>query len=538
MSAKVGTVEFRILGTLEVRRDDGSLATIAGQRQRKVLATLLLDANRPVSVGRLIDAVWDGASPATAPQQVQNAISALRRVLGTAIVAARPGYRIAATDNQVDLLRFDHLVTSASQFTDTEHTRTVATLRAALTLWRGHALAGLTGRALEAAARHLDERWSRTAEQYYELELRRGRHAEVVADLSAVALDRPLHEWPVRSLMVALHRCGRQGDALEVYQRFRRHLAEELGLDPSRNLRLLHRAILRDDPGCATLPGPNARTPAGPLKPEQIPAGVGTFTGRQADLLALDAAVSSGGSRANGAALPVVAVVGDAGVGKSALAISWAHRVTKHFPDGQIYVDLHGHSAAPAVTPVDALRQILRSLGTPPAWIPIEAGEQAALLRTLVARRRVLFLLDNAAGPAQIRPLLPGSPTCLTIVTSRGDLSGLITSHDIRQWELGPLQPDEVTELLGALIGVERVRAEPEAAAELGSLCAALPLALRIVGARLAGRRHLTLGAVVCQLRRDRDLAVLVPSDDPDLAFRARSLAPHAGVDPDQCLLF
>lgn len=539
-------VEFRILGPLQVITEAGPMA-LGGRRPRTLLAMLLVHPGQVVPLDHLIDVIWDGDPPVTAKRQVQNDISTLRRRLdesGTGratIVADGRGYRITPQPGELDAQVFAGDVAKAAKLAaGGQLTEAVAALRSALRLWRGPALLGIAGQAVEAAAARLDEQRLTAIEQRFELELRLGHHDEVIADLTELVTANPLRERLVGQLMLALHRGGRQADAVQAYHDLRRRLADELGLDPAPALRQQFTAILNNDPGLA----PSTEVaPATPI-PRQLPADVAGFTGRREHLKQLDELLPVPDQRDT--AMVISTITGSAGIGKTALAVRWGHQVADRFPDGQLYVDLRGHAPGEPVRPIDALAQFLRGLGVPAAEIPAEESAAAARYRSLLADRRVLVLLDNAAGAAQVRPMLPASAGCLTLVTSRHQLAGLAARDGARRMTLDVLGAAEAQLLLERVLGRDRVAAEPEAATELARICSYLPLALRIAAASLLGRPRRRIGDLVAELRRDALSTLEIDDEEPgvraafELSYRALTadarqlfrLAGHAPV-PD-----
>jgi DNA-binding SARP family transcriptional activator/tetratricopeptide (TPR) repeat protein len=534
-------VRFRLLGTLDVFDDAGAPVRLTGLRQRKLLALLLLNAERAVSLDALVEAVWDDDPPATAKRQVQNSISALRRLL-TGCCSDRPGgppvivaegnaYRLRLAGAELDARIFSDQVAAAQELASAGRIgEAAANLRAATKLWRGPPLAGMTGRVLEAAAARLDEQRHSATEETVELELRLGRHGELVGELTELVAVYPLRERLVGQLMRALDRSGRRADALEVYRRFRLLLADELGLDPGVPLQELHTAILNDEPDPAwpgapadQRAGPRVGQPAAarPPAPAQLPTDVAGFTGRADHLKELDEllAVDPAGPAT---AVVISAIAGTAGVGKTALAVHWGQKVRHHFPDGQLYANLRGFDpAGAAVDPADALRGFLDALGVSPDGIPVDLTGRATLFRSTVAGRRLLVLLDNALDADQVRPLLPGSPTCVVLITSRNQQSGLVAAEGARPVILDLFDQAEAHQLLAVRLGAQRLAAEPEAVDEIVTQCARLPLALAVAAARAAARPGFPLAALAADLRAARGGLDAFAGTDPATDVRA-----------------
>lgn len=535
-------MEFRVLGPLEVRAG-GQLIDIGGVRQRRILAALLLHPNRAVSLSRLAEVAWDHDPPPTARRQVQNRVAALRRMLapaGGCIEVHTSGYVLRVEPGALDAVAFDKLAERGRAAADPK------LLREALLLWRGPALSGLGGTVLDRAATGLEERRLAVLEECLELELAVGGHSRIVGELRILIAEHPLRERFVGLLMVALYRCGRQAEALAAYAQLAHCLAEELGVDPGPHLRRLHEAVLREDSSLAA-PTPPARAVSGAVTPSQLPADVSGFTGRMTDAARLDRMLSDGQIER---AVAISVVSGTAGVGKTALAVHWAHQVRDKFGDGQLYINLRGHARDTPVRPIDAVTSLLRGLGVAPERIPPALDDAAALYRTLLADRRVLVLLDDAADAEQVRPLLPGGSANLVLITSRDTLAGLVARDGARRITLATLDPDEAYALLARTLGPERVAAEPAATADLARLCAYLPLALRIAAANIADEASIAEYAE--QLTAGNRLAALaIEGDDQaavrsvfDLSYRALSeparrmfrllgLVPGPDVTPD-----
>lgn len=536
-------VELRVLGPLEVW-SRGQRVRVGGARTRRLLTALALEADRAVPVHRLVDVLWDDDPPATATRQVQNTAAALRRLLVDAaggrapadlLITDGPGYRLTSDGVELDLQVFtDRLALARDAVAARETAKAIEELRFALGLWRGPALAGIGSRVLAAAAVELDERRLGALEECIELELALGRHRNLVGELSAVVAEHPLRERFTAQLMLALYRNGRAGDALGAYQRLRARLADELGLDTSLELQRLESAILRADPSLG-LPGeqPNPVVTSPVAAPRQLPADTAAFVGRADHLAELEALrPTETGEQARAAV--ITAIDGTAGIGKTTLAVHVAHRIAGDFPDGQLYINLRGFdSAAAPLPPGAALGQFMRALGADPQHIPTDLDEQAARYRTLLADKRVLILLDNAADTEQVRPLLPGSPTSLVVVTSRNQLTGLVIQHGAHRLTLDLLTPDEARHLLRQTVGADRVDREPDAAAHLIDLAARLPLALRILGERANRLPATPLADLVAELRAERDrLDVLDTEGDTATNLRAVFSYSYRALDP------
>jgi DNA-binding SARP family transcriptional activator/tetratricopeptide (TPR) repeat protein len=471
---------------------NGSAVNVGRPQTRAVLALLALNVGEPVDANGIVDALWGGAEPATARTQVQNAVSAVRRALATcgypeAIESGRYGYQLALAPDTVDIAEFDRLTQTARESADDAEVAASA-LRRALGLWRGTPLADATGAFIHGARANLVERQLLALELLADTELGRQQGSSVIADLLPAVGEHPFRESLRWRLMVALDRSGRQAEALQSFRAYRRLLAEQEGLDPGATIAQVAADILR---GTAPAAGPTPPPPVepatvepirpAPTGPAQLPAPALPFVGRRGYLDELDI-IAAGATR-------VVAVTGMAGVGKTALATEWAWRVRTGYPDGQLFVDLRGFTPGQTLTPVVALARLLRALGEPSERIPTDVDEAAAAYRSRLNGRRMLVILDNASGPDQVRPLLPGGRDTFTIVTSRDTLTGLVARDGARPIALEPLSRNESELLIRDVSAGYGAPVNPETAEAMAADCGQLPLALRLAAANLAERR-------------------------------------------------
>jgi DNA-binding SARP family transcriptional activator len=475
-------------------------------RQQTILGALLLDANRVVSGDWLIEAIWDGDPPSTARSQVQNCVSALRgifRRLGVPnpIVTSPPGYLMRVPDHLLDIGVFGQSVARAAAAERAERLEeAVDLLREALALWRGPVLGGEVSRPLRGRAARLDEERLGVLEERIDLDLRLGRHRRLVGEVSGLVEEYPLRERLRGLLMLALYRCGRPAEALAVYRAGRAVKVANVGLEPGKELKRLHAAILAEDD--ALLPGrprPGDADPKSMSVPHQLPSGIADFVDRDALIEQAESVLSGENERAP--AVRILVITGKAGVGKSTLAVHVAHRMhADHFADGQLYCNVAGMRGTPA-TPADVLGRFLRALGVPGASIPDDLDERAEMYRTLLDGRRMLIVLDDVTAEPQIVPLLPGSDQCAVIVTSRARLTGV---PGARLLEVDTLSTSQAVRLIGNVIGPDRVREEATAADALVRLVGGLPLAVRILAVRLAARPHWSLATMLERLADDR----------------------------------
>ncbi|MFF3751787.1 BTAD domain-containing putative transcriptional regulator [Streptomyces sp. NPDC002018] len=491
-----------MLGSVEARLD-GRPVELGHARQRCVLAALMVDANRAVAVDRLIDRVWGERPPQRAQASLYSYVSRLRQALspaaGDADIERRPGgYALAVDTYAVDLHRFRDLVERARTADDSD---AVALFEQALALWRGEAAAAQDSPWFNSLYEALHRERHAAELDLVDVLLRAGRHTGLPAELATRVEAHPLDERLVGQLMLALYRGGRASDALARYEETRGRLAAELGTDPGPSLRELRQRILTADPALDTPAPRSAVGPAAPPAPvpRQLPAPPPMFTGRNRELARLGKLLEPRAER--GGTVVISAIGGSGGIGKTWLALRWAHSRQEHFPDGQLYADLRGFSpSGPPVPAAVAVRAFLEALGAPPGSIPADPDAQAALYRSLTAGKRLLILLDNARSTTQVLPLLPGSPTCTVLVTSRHQLTGLTAAHGGTPLTLDVLTETEALELLTRHLGAARITDEPEAAATLLRHCAGLPLAISILAARATTNPALTLAALAAEL--------------------------------------
>ena len=490
-------MRYGVLGPLGLWRD-GQWCTVDATKWRTLLALLLSAHGQMISADRLLDELWGEERPPTAAKVLQGYVSRLRRLVGENSLLTRKsgyradGYQLVIQPGDLDADRFVELAEQGRRALERgEATTAIDRLREALELWRGPAFADVPPTPiLTAELAGLRERHLVAGEYYADALMACGCHDQALAALGPIAADNPLREGAHGRLMLALYRCGRQADALAAYRDLRQTLTVELGIDPSSPVQRLHERILAADP--------KLLAPAASPVPRQLPHSSITFTGREPEIAALRDLLCRGGH----GTVVISAINGIGGIGKSALALHVANRLAERFPDGQLYVDLHG--ATTGVTPLKpekALGWFLRSLGADQSGPPQDAEEASARFRTTMAGRRMLVVLDNAATADQVRPLLPGGTGCAVLITSRRALTTLEGAVHIH---LGALHDEQAIELLERLVGGDRIAGERDAAIALIHLCGGLPLALRITGARLAARPGLPLCAFAEHLADER----------------------------------
>ena len=512
-------VRFHLLGDVEVVFGTNRV-TVGAQRQRTILAVLLLNANRVVTIDQLIDAVWEDDPPATARSQAQICISALRRLLARHDAAGmletrETGYLLRVPPDALDVAIFDRLVGAARAASNEGDLETAAQqLQEAVRLWRGPALSGVAERWGALSAAWLNETRLSAQEDLFEIQLNLGRHHEIIADLTRHLSENPLRERPRAQLMLALYRCGRQPEALEVYRTGRVQLIDQLAIEPSPMLLDLERAILSNDPA---LELPDQAQPAHPAAPtmepaaHQLPADIADFTGRTALVARIEQLLDNGpqarvdrlrvspappGTRRS-SAVPVVVLAGGPGTGKTALAVHVAHLRSARQPEQvQLHANLAGSTDSPE-DPSGVIARFLLALGVPPAAVPAEPEARAQLYRSLLAERPATVILDDAASEEVTRQLLPGSSACAVLVTTRQAFGSLLGAAVV---EVAELTPTEGAELLAQIIGRARFDREAAAGRQLVKAVDCLPLGIRMIGAKLLVKQHWTLAELLAHL--------------------------------------
>jgi DNA-binding SARP family transcriptional activator/tetratricopeptide (TPR) repeat protein len=499
---------FGVLGPLTLQVDGVEVPVPPG-KQRILLAGLLLRSGRTVTADQLAEMLWGPVRPRQATVISQNYVMRLRRALGRGgdRIATRPGgYLMRVDPGEFDVTAVEEALAAAHRSAQSgAWSETAAHACAALALWRGEPLCDIDSDVLTAEEiPRLTELWFTARELRVEAGLQLGEHTEIVAQARQLAADVPLREHTQALLMRVLDKCGRRAEALQVYLDARSMLVEELGCEPGPELQAVHSEILAGNSGRGASPSGSAEPAGGPAfpVPRQLPPAVARFTGRGTELAALDALLAAP-APGTPLAMLITAIGGTAGVGKTALAVHWAHRAGWRFPGGQLYVNLRGYDLDEPVTAGDALAGFLRALGVPGEQIPDEPEERARLYRSKLAGRHVLVVLDNARDGEQVRALLPGDPGCLTVVTSRDQLAGLVATAGARRLDLSLLPLADAVGLLRSLIG-RRIDDDPEAAEELAGLCARLPLALRIAAELAAARPGSPMADLVTELAAGR----------------------------------
>jgi DNA-binding SARP family transcriptional activator/Tfp pilus assembly protein PilF len=531
--------QVRLLGPVDLRI--GHLErSVAGTRRKAVLTVLALSAGQTVAVDRIVDAVWSGDAPATAANTLQSHVSYLRGLFRTreTIIASAPGYRLELPGDATDVREAERLIAQADQTDDAAERATL--LRSALALWRSRPLADLSGIAwFDMQAERIERQRSNAYISLVKARLRLGEHAALVPELESLGDRHPFDEALHAELMLALYRSGRQADALEAYRRIRERLLDQLGIDPGRPLRDLETAILRQD---SDLDTPSAVTSTTVIRrgsdavPAQLPLALANVLGREPELELLDDALPTDGEESPAV---VYAVSGPPGVGKTALAVAWAHRVASRFPDRQLYANLRGFSPqGTVIAACDVLHGFLEALGVPPQRIPETLPARMGLYRTLLAGKRVLVLLDNARDAKHVRSLLPAAPGSAAIITSRNKLTSLVATDGAVAVPLGVLSREAAHRILTQRLGQKLVATEPDAVDEIISRCAGLPLALGIVAARITTDRSVSLASIADEMLAACDALDALSGGDHRADVRVVISWSYAVLSPDAARLF
>ncbi|MCX4578336.1 tetratricopeptide repeat protein [Streptomyces sp. NBC_01571] len=515
-------VRFMVLGPVRAWRGETEL-DLGRPKERALLALLLARADQPVGLNEIVDALWDHRPPHSAVNVVRRLVGALRRLLepglpartaGHWLVRDAGGYRLLTDSGSLDLLRFRELCDEARRaVAEEDPARGARLFGEALSLRRGPVAAGIPAEVrAHAAFTALGREYVAAVREAADAALRADVPATVLPQLQKAAAEHPLDEPLLARLILALAADSRRSEALGTYRSACARLGDELGIDAGPELHEAHRtALLRTSAASAEAdasprtPGEHAAATSGPrtptvVAPAQLPDYLATFTGRQTEL-ADGLALLTRDAGPDGTVV-ISAIGGMAGIGKTTLAVHWAHQVAHRYPDGQLHVNLRGFDPSGAVmSPGEAVRGFLDALGVPPERVPHGVDAQAALYRSLLSGRRFLVLLDNARDTDQIRPLLPGGPGCLTIVTSRNQLSGLVAAHGAHSLTLRPFDAGQSRAFLVSRLGAARTEAEPRAVSEIVERCGGLPLALACVAARAATQPHVPLSSVAAELR-------------------------------------
>jgi DNA-binding SARP family transcriptional activator len=519
---------------------DGAVVKMPRGRCGVLLAVLAMSVGHPVGVNRLAELIWPEEQPEHVRPSVQSLVARMRGLVPATVITAADGYMLETDPEHVDLLRFRRLMRATDETADPG--AAAALLDQALRLWRGEPLCDLRSSVLDrdVIPGIIEERLL-AVQRRAELDLDAGRHDRVIAELQALTGRYQLREPFWGQLIRALAAAGRPAEAIQQYHRAREILAEKLGVDPSADLQALYQQLLRAAQPAGRGPAQRAAhtNAAARIVPRQLPAAVRHFAGRASELKILSELLPEPAAEDADDAVVISVIGGTAGIGKTALAVHWAHRVAPRFPDGQLYVNLRGFDpSGTPMAPAEAVRGFLDALGVPARQIPADPVGQAALYRSRLAGRRMLIVLDNARDAEQVQLLLPGSPGCLALVTSRNQLGGLIALNGAVPLTLDLLTVDEARDLLISRLGHERVRADEHAAAELIGLCARLPLALNVAAANAALHPARPLAQLAGELRDASGPLDRLTTGDRAADVRAVFSWSYDVLDPDAASVF
>ncbi|AQU68162.1 hypothetical protein BBN63_20030 [Streptomyces niveus] len=543
-------LRIRILGPMEISGQGGD-RTPSAPMARRLLAALLLHANEQVRTSTLIDELWDGEPPRLARKTIQTYVYQLRKAPhsagaggpGERVETCPNGYRIRLAPDELDLWQFErHLARARADLGDGDPESAARTLRLGLALWRGDAFADIeTGPALAARISQLADTRLGALELRVEADLRLGRHHRLLAELRQLTADHPLNEEFAAQLMLAAYRSGQRGTALETFGQLRRDLVQELGIEPSHRLQRLQRDVLNEAPSLELAPGRQpavraAAAPAADVRPRreviaQLPSDTPDFVGRRAELAHIVTHARSG-SGSLLTAPQIVTVLGGAGSGKSTVTVRAAHLLREHFTDGQFHVRLHDENDRPT-DPAAALRSLLRDIGMRMDELPEQIDELARIFRSWSADRSLLLVLDDAFGPEQVVPLLPGGSRSAVLVTSRVRLPGLPGAANV---ELGPMETDDAVELLASLAGVDRIGADVAAARQVVRLAGNRALGVRAAGEKLAARRMWSVTELAARLAPEHHRLAELGSGSLDVRGRMAGACARLATPDSQAL--